>query len=184
MLFYRVILWVVVLSVLLGSCASLPSGKASSSDLAELEEKVENRNFNLVSNWAFPLMTQGITSVANSGLLLPGSSANRIDIMGNVNYFKVRGDSVLISLPYFGERQIGGGYADRDVGIRFEGVPQDYLVKKEGDQINIEINVKDRSETLRFNLFLFPSGKAEINMNSSHRSSIRYSGRLVRDSDN
>ncbi len=148
-----------------------------------LEEKAEERDFTLVANWAFPLMTQGITSVANSGLLLPGSSANRIDLMGNTNYFKVQGDSILISLPYFGERQIGGGYADRDVGIRFEGVPQTYSFEKEEDRIIVEINVKYKVETLRFNLFLFPSGKADINMNSSHRSSIRYSGSMVHEKE-
>lgn len=151
--------------------------------MANLENRVESRDFSLVARWAFPLMTQGVTSVANSGLLPPGSSANRIDLMGNANYFRVRGDSLLISLPYFGERQIGGGYADRDVGIRFEGVPLSYSTKKENDKVTVEINLKDQSETLRFYLFLFPSGKAEINMNSSHRSSIRYSGRMVEDED-
>ncbi|GGD39186.1 hypothetical protein GCM10011361_02880 [Muriicola marianensis] len=125
-------------------------------------------------------MTQGITQVANSGLLMPGSNANRIDLMGNSNYFRVVGDSVFINLPYFGERQIGGGYGNPDVGINFEGVPLSYVLTKEekDNKYTAEIKVRDEIETLAINLFLFPSGKADIYVNSTHRSSIRYTGEL------
>lgn len=169
-----------LLIVLLYSCASTSRRSTAGPGMEALGERVSSRSYEIQATWAFPLMTQGITQVANSGLLMPGSNANRIDLMGNSNYFRVEGDSVLINLPYFGERQIGGGYGNTDVGINFEGVPLSYELKKEEkqDRFTAEIRVRDEIETLVINLFLFPSGKADINVNSTHRSSIRYTGDL------
>ncbi|NER11311.1 protein of unknown function [Muriicola jejuensis] len=163
------------------SCAVSSKRTSAGDPLLKLEEKLTTRSYRIEANWAFPLMTQGITQVVNSGLLLPGSNANSINLMGNANYFRVEGDSVMIALPYFGERQIGGGYGARDVGIAFEGIPLSYKWKKEEkrERMVVEIEVRDRIETLVFKLFLFPSGKADINVNSSHRSSIRYSGEMI-----
>jgi len=162
-------------------CASATNKSISETSLNELEDLVSQQSFQIEADWAYPLMTQGIVSVANSGLLLPGSNANRIDLMGNSNYFRILGDSVFVSLPYFGERQIGGRYGNSDVGIRFEGKPSVYNVVKEDrrNSYRIEMRFRDEIETLQVYLTLFPSGKANINLNSTHRSSIRYSGRLT-----
>ncbi|MEY8021808.1 DUF4251 domain-containing protein [Muriicola sp. SD30] len=168
----------ILMIALISGCGSLPDKKASEASVVALDELVAGRSFEIVSTWAFPLMTRGITSVANSGLLLPGSNANRIDLIGNSNYLRVEGDSVFVSLPYFGERQIGGRYGDSDVGIKVERIPQEYQVEKDEkkDSYRIEFRIKDEIESLQFFLTLFPSGKADINVNSTHRSSIRYSG--------
>lgn len=168
----------ILIIALISGCGSLPDKKTSEASVAALDELVAGRSFEIVSNWAFPLMTRGITSVANSGLLLPGSNANRIDLIGNSNYLRVKGDSVYVSLPYFGERQIGGRYGDSDVGIKVEGVPREYQVEKDEkkNSYRIEFRIKDEIESLQFFLTLFPSGKADINVNSTHRTSIRYSG--------
>ena len=101
--------------------------------------------------------------------------------MGNTNYFRVEGDSLSVYLPYFGERQMGGGYGNTDAGIAFSGRPTSYKVSKDDSEKNfrIEIQATHKIETLRFYLTLFPSGQADINVNSSHRTSIRYAGRIL-----
>ncbi len=186
MLKYKYIYLIVSTIALVYSCGSTSDLPAAGISQEELRELFSGKSYEIRADWAFPLMTQGITQVANSGLLLPGSNANRIDLMGNSNYFRVEKDSVFISLPYFGERQIGGGYGNRDVGFTYEGIPLSYEQKKQVDRDRyvVEITVRDQIETLVFNLFLFPSGKADINVNSSHRSSIRYSGEWVSLKDN
>jgi hypothetical protein len=181
-IFNRLLLLFSVLALAISCAAGSRSGQTVATK-AQLEELISGRSYEIQATWAYPLMTQAMTSVANSGLLRPGSIANRIDLIGNPNYFKVQGDSVRVSLPYFGERQIGGGYADRNEGIRFDGIPQAYTVAKEEGKTTVDIKIIKGVETLRFNLFLFPSGRADINMNSSHRSTIRYSGSVVQLTD-
>jgi hypothetical protein len=109
---------------------------------------------------------------------MPGSNAGRIDLIGNSNYLKVIGDSVSVSLPYFGERQMGGGYNSSGQGIEFNGIPQKYdtnwNAKKE--RYEIEMTLKQKTETFQFNIIVFPSLTTEINVSSTHRFSIRYSG--------
>lgn len=177
MVYKQIIIFIVSITLLFG-CGSTRRDSAANRQGETLTSIAEKRSFRIQSQWAFPLMTQGMISVANSGLLTPRSSGNRIDLIGNPNFFEVRGDSVRISLPYFGERQIGGGYAGSEEGIRFEGIPLSYTVREEEGKTIVDIQIRNEFETLRFNLFLFPAGRADINMNSSHRTSIRYSGSL------
>lgn len=170
-----VLLCIGILSVGCGSTSSL---EADSNKIQLLNKTVEEAQYEITSNWAFPLMTQGLNSVANAGLFMPGSNASRIDLIGNTNYLRVIGDSVSVSLPYFGERRMGGGYVNNDNGITYDGIPDRYEVQwdEKKNRYHIEIQVKQKTETLQFNITLFPSLKADINVNSTHRTSIGYSG--------
>jgi hypothetical protein len=160
------------------SCGSTSSVEEDSNKIQFLTKTVEEAHFEIASNWAFPLMSQGLNSVANAGLFMPGSNASRIDLMGNANYLKVIGDSVSVSLPYFGERRMGGGYGNSDNGISFDGIPDTYSIQwdEKKNRYRIELDVRQKTETLQFNITLFPSLKADINVNSTHRTSIQYSG--------
>ncbi|NNK10229.1 MAG: DUF4251 domain-containing protein, partial [Flavobacteriaceae bacterium] len=130
MLFKRKLYYLIITVTLILSCGSVADKSPSESSIKALDNLVASKSIEIEADWAFPLMTQGITSVANSGLFLPGSNANRIDLMGNSNYLRIMGDSIDVSLPYFGERQIGGRYADSDVGIKVKGEPREYQVEK------------------------------------------------------
>ncbi len=163
------------------SCGSTSRTKADPVRINYLQQLVAEGAFEIRSDAAFPLMTQGITAVANAGLLMPGSSASRIDLIGNSNHFRVIGDSVSVNLPYYGERQMGGGYANNDTGISYEGTPQRYEIQWDEikDRYLITMRARQGTETLQFNVMVFPSLKADINVNSTHRFSIRYSGKIV-----
>lgn len=170
-----VMLFIALLSV---GCGSTSSVVADSNKIQFLAKTVEEAHYEITSNWAFPLMTQGLNSVANAGLFMPGSNASRIDLMGNANHLTVKGDSVSVSLPYFGERRMGGGYGNNDNGISFNGIPDRYSIEwnEKKNSYEVKIDVKQKTETLQFIITVFPSLKADINVNSTHRSSIRYSG--------
>lgn len=152
--------------------------KNDASKIDHLHQLVADNSYEINADWAFPLMTQGLTSIADSGLFMPGSNANRIDLMGNFNFLKVIGDSVAVSLPYFGERRMGGGYGNNDIGINFSGIPDTYSIQwdEKKNRYQIKVEVKQNTESLQFNISLFPSLKADINVNSTHRTSISYSG--------
>ncbi|NNJ88321.1 MAG: DUF4251 domain-containing protein [Eudoraea sp.] len=160
------------------SCGSSSSVNNDSSKIADLRRMVTKANYEITSNWAFPLMTQGLTSIANAGLLMPGSNASSIDLIGNPNYLRVIGDSVSVSLPYFGERQMGGGYNNTGSGLSFDGIPDSYETQwdERKQRYQIKFQVKQRTETLQFNILLFTNLKSDIKVNSTHRTSIGYNG--------
>ncbi|MGB5698207.1 DUF4251 domain-containing protein [Muriicola sp.] len=172
-----ILLFIALLSV---GCGSTSSVEADLNKIQFLTKTVEEAHYEIISNWAFPLMTQGLNSLANSGLFMPGSNANSIDLMGNTNHLTVKGDSVSVSLPYFGERRMGGGYGNSDNGISFNGIPDTYSIEwdKKKNRYVVKMEVKQKTETLQFIITVFPSLKADINVNSTHRTSIRYSGNM------
>lgn len=169
------------IALLFAGCGSSSSLEANSTKIQYLNKTVEEARYEITSNAVFPLMTQGLTSIANAGLLMPGSNAGRIDLIGNPNYLKVMGDSVAVSLPYFGERQMGGGYANNDNGIVFHGIPDSYSTQWDAkkNRYLIKMQVKRKTETLQFFITVFPSLTADINVNSTHRTSIRFSGNIA-----
>ncbi len=159
------------------SCGS--SREASSEDLARLDKLIEDRYFEIENKWAMPLATNSMNQIANAGLLPPGDTASQINIQGDSNYFKFEGDTVSAELPYFGERQMGGGY-NQDTGIKFKGVPEDLEIINEEDKnhYTINFNISEETENYQISLRLYPNLNALIHVNSSNRFTINYRGNL------
>lgn len=158
-----------------GSSSTISDGKVNSQKLDEL---VASKRFEILSDRAMPIATASLNSISNAGLLPPGSSAGQISLIGNPNYLKVLGDSVAVYLPYYGERQMGGGYNNDGPGIKFEGVPQHMEITKDDEKqrYDVRFNMRDDSEMFNVNVTLFPNLNSMINVSSSQRFSIRYSG--------
>ena len=165
-----------ILAGLMLSCGS--SSKISDGKSKQLDDLVSSKHFEILSDRAFPLATSSLNSISNAGLLPPGSSAGQISLIGNSNYLKVLGDSVAVYLPYYGERQMGGGYDSDGAGIEFEGIPTDVEITKDKDKqrYDIRFKMKDDSENFNVTITLFPDLTSMINVNSSQRFPIRYSG--------
>ena len=108
-----------------------------------------------------------------------GGNASRINLIGNPNYLKVKGDSVLAFLPYFGQRQRGGGYNNDGGGIKFEGIPKNYEVTKnnENQRQDIRFDINENSENFSVLVSIFPNLNTTINVNSTQRSPISYDGK-------
>jgi hypothetical protein len=75
---------------------------------------------------------------------------------------------------------MGGGYDNDGPGIQFEGIPQSMEIAKneEKQRYNISLKIKDDSEVFNVNATLFPNLNSIINVNSSQRFPIRYSGNV------
>jgi len=176
----KTILLLITFGGILISCASTSKTMGTKTESQQLVELVSKKHFEIHSDRAMPMATASLNSISNAGLFPPGSSAGQISLIGNPNYLKVMGDSVAIYLPYFGERQMGGGYNNNGPGIKFEGVPQDMEITKdeENQRSNIRFKIKDGSETFNIDVTLFPNLNSMINVNSSQRFPIRYSGQV------
>lgn len=167
------------LFAVLWSCGSSQKAGDSSVKSQVLEQLVEKKSFQIVSEWAQPMNTNAMNSIAASGLLLPGNSGSNISLIANPNYLKVMGDSVAAYLPYFGERQISGGYGAGSA-IEFKGLPDKMEVSQNSKKATYTIGftIREKSEVYQVTLTLFNSLAGHITINSSQRNFIRYIGKV------
>ncbi|PRX54829.1 uncharacterized protein DUF4251 [Flagellimonas meridianipacifica] len=163
--------------VLAVGCASTSAPEITSEQIKELDAIVNSKSFEFKARWARPLVTSSLNSVANAGLLPQGSTINNIDLVGNNNYLRMNGDSVVAYFPYFGERQLGGtAYLGSNNAIEFEGVPGNMKINKNEKGYMVAFDIKHKTETFQVNAQLFPNKKSNININSTHRFPISYIG--------
>ena len=171
----------VFMLILVFGCASSSKFSATAEEKEFLNTLIANRSFEINADWASPMATQSLTSVANAGLIPPGSTVTRINITGTASYLRIMGDSVKAQLPYYGERQMGGGiYNQNKTGIQFEGIPRDFSVlsnpKSNGQ--TMKFTISENGESFDVTAELFPSLSSTITIASSHRTTIWYNGFL------
>lgn len=167
--------------ICLGSCGS-GYYKTTQKTRQALDTMVKSKSFIINSSWAQPQVTMAMQQLGNAGLIPNGSSPGNIDISSNTNFFKMANDSVKAALPFFGERQFGGGYNNTDGGIAFEGIPEDLQITK-GDKSDYDIrfNIHDKntpSERYQVFIKLFPNLSSTIDINSTHRYNIQFQGHV------
>ena len=154
------------------------SKKVKEPNLA-LDQMMNERSFVVSVVSAEPQLTQAMSQVGNSGLLGPGNSMTRIDVTGAGYFIKVQGDSVAAQLPYYGERQMGGGY-DSDAGIIFNGVTENLEITK--DEIKqaytIKFSINSKSEVYIVATTVGNNASSTTAITSSQRNRIRYSGKV------
>lgn len=172
---------IVFLALLMTACASGPKTKATPAELAAFEKMVSSKSFQIDANWAQPMASQGLNSIANAGLLPPGSSVSRIDITGSNGYLRMVGDSVMAELPYFGERRMGGGtYNPQESGVNFKGVPKEFSIEpmKKETGYTMRFKINEGQEGYQAAVQMYPSGYTTIAIASTHRTTIWYQGSI------
>lgn len=155
--------------------------QASAQEIAALDQLLRERQFEVNSDWAMPLATNAMNQVMNSGLMPPGNSATRINLIGNANYLRFSGDSVSAYLPYFGERQFGAPINNpTDTGIQFEGLAKDLQVQYNEDKQFYQLNfdASRNNEVFKIILTVYPNKSTLIQVTSTQRFPISYQGNL------
>jgi len=169
--------------VLLAGLTSLIFGCGASKQIKEpnaaLDQMMNQSAFRIAVVSAEPQLTQAMSQVMNSGVLAPGNSMSRIDVAGEGYFIKVQGDSVAAQLPYYGERQMGGGY-DSDAGINFEGIPKNLeIIKDETKQsYTVKFSIHSSSEMYFVTTMVGNNASSTTVISSSQRNRIRYNGDL------
>ncbi len=172
----KVLLLVLIFGITLG-CGSAAKVTQRSEAVAAFTRFVEQNTFEFRANTAYPMTTQAFNSVANSGILPPGSNSGAIQLIGIPNFIKVYGDSVSGNLPFYGERQFGGGLTS-NAGIEFKGIPKTYnqTYNEAKNRYDIAFEISDEMERHQVKITLFPNRSANVSVNSNQRNSIRYVG--------
>ena len=165
------------------SCG-MSKSNASAEEIAALEAMVNNRNFKIDSDWAYPRNTMAMQQVLNSGLLQPGNNAGAINLIGNSNFITISGDSISSFLPYYGERQMQVSYNGGDSAIQFDGLLEDYkVVKNKNGSYTMSFEATSKSERFNTNITIFPNLRSNISLNSASRFPISYSGTVIKEEE-
>ena len=127
----------------------------------ELERVANEGRFAIENQWVMPMR------------------GSMIDLTGNSNFIRFKGDSVNLFLPYFGVRQSGGGYGD-NAGIEYKGLAEDLNFRKSSNEKNIivEFEADQGAENFDFRIILFPDGSTNTSVTSSQRDPISYRGHV------
>lgn len=165
---------------LLWSCGATKKNKITIAQKNRLDSLVAQKSYVFNASQALPLMTNSMNSLANAGFFPPGSLPNQVNLTGNGNYFKVLGDSLSADLPYFGERQMGGGYNTEGAGISFQGNTERYEAEfdEKNQRYNIQFRIRNKMEMFNVRLILFPNMTGSMWVNSNQRFAIRYNGKI------
>lgn len=145
-----------------------------------LQELVDTQQFRIESKWARPQGGSAVNAIASANLQPPGSSGNRISLIGNFNYLEMDGNEVSAYLPYYGEKQIAGDHYSGKQAIEFEGEARDLVIEKNEKKNSYDINfdVDNGTETFQVNIQLYRSMKSLVTVNSNQRFVIRYDGKV------
>ncbi|MEZ4792837.1 MAG: DUF4251 domain-containing protein [Gelidibacter sp.] len=180
----KLVCYILVVTLLLGCSSNKAYTDQEDQAYLHLKEVVQSKKLEIHSSFARPMATSSFMQVANTGVLGSGNTATSIDISNNSNMFRILGDSISGYFPYYGEQQFGGGYPGANhQGIEFHDIPEDYVVSENDAKHFVQIQFKIDDEyrhNERYNVFitLFPNNRSSIQINSTNRTTIEYSGTL------
>lgn len=165
----------ILLLIILAACSS-SKNNYTDQQITTLQNAVDSRMLDLTFEWANPQATSAVNAM--NSILPPGDTSARINLLSNPNYLQVIGDSLSLDMPYFGERQLGGTYGANDVGFDFEGKLENLTTTYNEKDKSYRLNFwfKEKQESCRVFLTLFPNKRANMRINSSHRTTISYTG--------
>ena len=105
------------------------------------------------------------------------SEMGSMDLTTNPNYIKFQPDLIDSYMPFFGRAYSGVGYGI-DRGLKFKGKPDIFKVEKKAETYQIDVVVKDESDTFSLYLTVSTEGTASLSITCNNRSSISYFGAI------
>jgi hypothetical protein len=157
------------------SAQSIPTAE----ETALFKTAIEQQQFSIESDWAYPQASNTLQQVFNARLIQPGSSASAISLIGNPNNLTLSGDSISSYLPYFGERQMQVDYGGSDNAIEFKGTIEDYTITKDKkSSYTIRFKANSNAEGFKVIIKLYPNATARMQLIGNSRFPISYSGKL------
>lgn len=149
-----------ILIVLIVLPTAVLARKSKKAPTVDIDSLVQSRDFVINVNRVYP---QG------------GYDTSRFNPTGKLI---VRNDSVNADLPFFGESHVSR-YGDTDLGIKVNCPLDEESVTKRKKYIEMEFTSIDKNnETMRFYVRAFDGGDCTIDIVSSYRSHISYSGTI------
>lgn len=161
-------------------CTSTATTIGDAEQQRGLRELIESKAYRFTATRAYPMPSQAFNAIANSGILPPGSNSGVIDLTVTPNFVEVHGDSLAGDLPFFGERQLGGG-PGTTAGIHFNGKPKKYEAAYNGKQKRFDIKFTTEGDQDVYIVILraYANGRADMSVLSNQRTAIQYDGNIT-----
>lgn len=179
------LIFTVIISVFFFSCGSSKSEAelaAETKAFSEIRTLIDSGNFEFNADVMYPLQTMAVMQVSNKLLRNTGNNGGRVSLATGYK-LKIKNDSAIANLPFIGEKRMGNAYINGDdVGIIFKDKMQDYKIDN-SDGLELTFNVNSKVESYEVIMKFFADRSADVNIISSHRTSVKYRGR-VRPSEN
>ena len=101
-----------------------------------------------------------------------------IDLTANPNFVRFKPDFIKSEMPFFGRGFSGLGYGSSDTGLKFEGKPEKFEVRKVKKGYQIDVEVKGKQDFFNMTLSVSLEGSATLSIISNNRSPINYFGAI------
>ncbi|HJS00863.1 MAG TPA: DUF4251 domain-containing protein [Flavobacterium sp.] len=101
-----------------------------------------------------------------------------VDLTTNPNFIKFKPDFIKSEMPYFGRGYSGLGYGGSDTGLKFEGKPEKFTVKKSKKGYIIDVSVKGQQDFFDMTLSVSFEGSATLSVTSNNRGPANYFGAI------
>jgi hypothetical protein len=149
------------------------------SKLVDLQQQMNQQGFEFEADVVIPFNTQALNNVANDLLIRSGNSVSRIDVQGDNYSLKIVEQEGEFALPFYGERRMSGGYA-ADTGFNFTADIKNIKssINDKKGYLSYEFTTRNDVESLNVELQIYQPNNVRLNINSSHRTFMKYEGRL------
>jgi hypothetical protein len=127
----------------------------------EIEDMLNAKSFEFSAKSAFP------------------SGGRQTSITSGASTVKFTPDLITSNLPFFGTTTRPTGYGT-DSGMKFEGKPEEYTQEKKKNGYEIRLVVKTTEDSYRISLTASSDGYASLSIYCNNRSSMNYSGEIVK----
>lgn len=163
---------IISIAILFFNCKST----ATMAEISFLKSTVASKNFEANFTTASPIGLGNVRGIEN--LLPAGSTSGNINLVGAVNYVKVKNDSIQFDLPFFGQKYTSISYGVAD-GYRYNGKikEQKSTFNADKNSYTITYTLENSKENLQLYVTLFANKTSDLKINSNHRSSILYRGK-------
>jgi hypothetical protein len=102
-----------------------------------------------------------------------------VDLTTNPNFIKFKADFIKSDMPFFGRGYSGLAYGGSDAGLKFEGKPERFTIKKSKKGYQIDVSVKEKQDFFDISLSISTEGSTTVSINSNNRAPISYYGEIM-----
>ncbi|RVT77433.1 DUF4251 domain-containing protein [Flavobacterium sufflavum] len=102
-----------------------------------------------------------------------------VDLTTNPNFIKFKPDFIKSDMPFFGRGYSGLAYGGSDAGLKFEGKPEKFTVKKEKKGYIIDVAIKGQQDYFNMTLSVSFEGSTTLSVISNNRAPINYFGEIM-----
>lgn len=158
---FFMLLCILMTSVVLSQSKKELKKEQELKEYQEMTALIEGQNFEFEADWA------------------TSQNGRRVNLTSNSNFLRIKNDSAIIYLPYFGTLTSGAAAMTDDGGINFNGLMENYELKIDDkkQKISVQFSGTTKNDTYNFYLTFFRGGNTLVNLNSNFRSSIKYDGK-------